>query len=127
MAVELLDGDKEITVRDCDLRGVDDGDAETTYTVKQIPNQVRKNAQKKHSKMVKGQYVIDNEAIVEELLEYALVRWTGIQHKGKDAPCESVYKQALDPIRKAALIGVAGFNRIAQDAADKEDSFRSPA
>jgi hypothetical protein len=131
MALQLLDGDTRITVKDSDLADVENGDEGTTYTVRQMPPNVTRDLSKRHTtnpinkRTGQREQVVDHMALMDDTLDYALVAWSGIQHQGKDVPCEREYKALLDVPRKVALLGLAGMNQTAPD--QKADSFRSPA
>lgn len=131
MAVQLLDDEKRIEIADSALEGVTGGDPETTYVVRQIPPAVNREIAKRHTKPTvnratgQREQIADHTAILDDMLDYALVSWSGIQLKGVDAPCTRDNKLLLDHTRKVALIGLAGLNEV--KAHDKADSFRSPA
>ncbi len=125
MAVKLLDGDGTFDVKDSELPDVTDGDPETVYTVRQIPPHVNRQISKQHSSMKRGQYVVDQIAIMDDLIEYALVGWVGILDKGVPAPLTKENKGRLDYTRKAALLQLAGLNQVTKE--NREDSFRRPA
>ncbi len=129
MALNLLDDTNRITVTDSELDDVQGGDPDTTYTVRQIPPSVNAEISRKHTKRKpnkrNGQMdtEIDQMALVDDLLDYALLAWSGIQHQGQPVPCERQFKTLLDYPRKAALISVAGLNQRAQEVRD--ESFRA--
>lgn len=130
MAVRLLDGDEHITVQDSDLPDVDGGDQETTYTVRQIPPEESRRIAHRHTKPTINrrtgtrESIVDHEAVVDDLLDAALVGWAGILHKGEPAPCTREFKLLLDFQRKSALLKVAGTNVSHEEAEEKERSFR---
>lgn len=129
MALNLLDGDRRIEVRDCDLKDVEGGDPETVYSVRQIPPSVSREYAKRHSRpVINGktgtrEQLVDNNALVDELLDYALVDWRGILLQGQPAPCTKEHKQLLDYQRKVALLSLAGSNQV--DVEQRDQSFRS--
>ncbi len=131
MPVQLLDPDKQITVKDSELEDVSDGDPETTYTVRQIPPEVNRDITKRSTshppnrRTGSRETVVDHFAVFDDLLDYALIAWSGILDRGEPAPCERAYKMRLDVARKAALLSRAGVNEVV--ALQKAHSFRGPA
>lgn len=129
MALHLLDDEQRITITDDKLDGITGGDADTTYTVRQIPPSVSRTVAKRHAtgpfNRQTGQRDLDADKLTDDLLDYALVAWSGIQHQGKSVPCEREYKLLLDYPRKAALIVLAGSNQVNRE--QQTQSFRSPA
>lgn len=129
MPVQLLGDENRITVADNQL-GIDGGDPDTTYTVRQIPPHVNRALSKKHTETPINRQTghreqnVDQLALIDDLLDYALVEWSGIQLGGVDVDCTREHKLCLDYPRKAALIGVAGLNQVTQAA--KAESFRVP-
>jgi hypothetical protein len=129
MALNLLDGDRKIEVRDCDLKDVDGGDEATVYVVRQIPPAVNREYGKRHTTQVinrksgSREPVVDSMGLVDDLLDYALIEWRGVLMKGEPAPCTRELKDLLDYPRKVALLGVAGLNQVDTEARDH--SFRS--
>lgn len=129
MALNLLDGDRRITVKDSDLKDVEGGDPDTTYTVRQIPPAVNRQMAKTHTRpVINGktgarEQQVDNIGLVDDLLDYALLEWTGILLKGAPAPCVREHKELLDYPRKVALLSLAGMNQVEADRRDQ--SFRS--
>lgn len=132
MALKLQKDDATITVKDDDL-GVPNGDAEVTYTVRTLTRE-------KYKEIIAGQTkrkpnprtramedVTDWAAVSEDLIDYALVGWTGILWEGEPAPCEREMKLRLDAARAAALLDRAGTNQLAEAVERKTQSFRAPA
>jgi len=128
MALQLLDGDRQITVKDSELADIDGGDPGTTYTVRQISPAMNRELSKKHTKYAINKHshtretVIDNIELMDDLLDHALIGWTGIQHRGEPVPCVREFKLLLDYPRKAALLTLAGLNQVAPEGRD--ESFR---
>lgn len=130
MALQLLDSEARIDVPDSELNDVQDGDPGTVYTIRQIAPQMNRQIAKTHTtqpinrRTGARETVVDHVALVDDLLDYALVGWRGILLKGVDAPCSREHKLLLDMPRKLALLAVAGLNRTAPE--DRERSFRGP-
>jgi hypothetical protein len=115
MALQLLNDTQRITVKDSELADVDGGDAETTYTLRQILPDVNAQISKKHTTHQRGtrEPNVAHVALMNDLLDYALVAWTGILADGAEAPCVRNNKLLLDVPRKTALLSIAGRNRSA--------------
>jgi len=130
MALNLLDGTKRIEVKDSDLPDVEGGDPETVYIVRQIPPDVNRQLSQKHTtrpinrRTGQRENVVDNLALVDEMVDWALVDWRGILLNSTPVPCTSEYKQLLDYNRKVGLLSIAGLNQVAQEGS-REASFRS--
>jgi len=129
MALQLLDGETEIPVQDTDLDGVTDGDPEVSYVVRQIEPSVNRAAMKKHTKPGRNgrDAVVDFDAAYDDLIDHALIRWTGFLWRGAEAPCTRENKLLLDRPRKMALLLVAGLNRSQARAEERAQSFPRPA
>lgn len=125
MPVSLLDGNTRITVKDSDLPGVENGDPSTTYTVRQILPSQSKAIAKKHTKNRANGERVDQVELIEDLLDAALVGWTGILLEGVPAECSRENKLLLDGPRRMAILSVAGLNRT--DPEVRAESFRPPA
>jgi hypothetical protein len=131
MAISLLDDSARLQVKDSDLDEVSGGDPGTVYTVRQIPPQINRELAKKHTERPinkrtgQRESVVDNVSLLDDLVDYALVDWSGILLKGEKAPCTRENKLLLDYQRKVALIGIAGLNQIAAEV--RAESFRQPA
>ena len=135
MALKLLDEDDTLTVTDSDL-GLDDGDDDTTYTVRVVSPQVVKRLRKAHTKRkpTGGQGmadVLDAEGFGEALFDYVLCGWSGVLYRGATiGPDDMVTSSAgtvkaktqLDGSRKAALLERAGANQTGAEG--RADSFR---
>lgn len=125
MSLQLLEEDKRIEVIDSALPDVTDGDPETVYTVRQIPPEVNRSLGKRHTttpinrRTGQRETVVDHEALLDDLVDYAIVSWSGILLKGEPAPCTRENKLLLDFTRKTGLLSVAGLNQV-----NREDSFR---
>lgn len=143
MAVLLREDDERITVRDCDLPGVVDGDKETTYTIRPMGEDVRKGIIRRNRHMTANprtrqmEYPPENSELAEEqaadaayeMLDYILQGWTNVLFKGsrEPIPCTADWKRkAIDPVRQAGLFQLAGVNEVAA-AEVRAASFRQPA
>jgi hypothetical protein len=121
MALGLLDEDAQIQVTDSDLPDIEGGDPGTVYTVRQIPPAVNRELAKKHTERPinkrtgQREQVVDNIALLDDMVDYALVSWEGVLLKGQPAPCSRENKLRLDYPRKVALMSVAGLNQIAAE------------
>lgn len=130
MALSLLNGGKQLTVRDDELEGVQNGDPETTYTLRQIEQSRLREVRRRHTKPVftrQGREdKVDTDAVMDDILDEVLIAWTGVLDNGEPAQLTRENKLLLDFGRKVALIGLAGSNEV-QKQAEKEQSFRRPA
>lgn len=124
MALQLLDDATPITVADTAL-GVDGGDPDVSYQVRQILPQQAKAIAKRHTHARSNGERVDQVSMLEDLIDAAVVGWTGILVKGEPAPCTREHKLLLDAPRRLALLSVAGLNRPAAEVRDA--SFRVPA
>lgn len=132
MALHLLSDSDRITVTDADL--VEDGDPGTTYTLRPVSRGLYQRVSEKHAVRFGGrrglkldEQIAFSVAINEELLDFALVEWSGILINGQPAPCDASHKTLLDGPRVQALLGKAGVNQIQLSEEAKAASFRSPA
>jgi len=133
MAVQLLDSDDRIAVKDSELTGVTDGDPETTYLIRPIAVDDHRRIVKAHTTDVVNRRThqkepqVDWAAVNDDILDFVLVDWTGIHLKGQPVACSREYKLKLDGVRRQALADVAGMNQIARAPEVRAESFREPA
>lgn len=133
MAVQLIDPDDRIPVKDSELPGVANGDPGTTYTLRPISVNDHRRLSKENTKTAinrqthMGEAVIDYEALNDDILDFVLLDWSGILLKGQPAPCIREHKLRLDGARRAALSGVAGMNQIQRAPEVRAESFRQPS
>jgi len=133
MALELLDENDRIEVKDSELEDVNDPDQDAAYTLRPISTTKQREITKRHTDHVLNRHTgrkepkVDGDKVADDLLDFALVSWSGIVHKGKSLPCEREYKLQLDAVRKSGLLIIAGLNRTEREAQAKAESFRSPA
>lgn len=132
MALLVRGEDERIEICDADLDGVEDGDAETFYTVRVLTQRVIDEIRARHTKHLvnkvthRREPVTDDRAMAEDLLDYLLVDWRGILFKAthEPVPCVKDYKaQALSGARVEALFKLAGVNEVARVEA-RAESFR---
>lgn len=135
MAVLLRDDDEQLTVKDCDLPGVVDGDTEATYTYRPMSEETRKRIVRTHTKKEPNPIthrrddVVNDEAAAYEMLDYILQGWSGVLFKKskEPIPCTAEWKRkAIDPQRQAGLFKLAGVNEVAA-AEVRAESFRKSA
>jgi hypothetical protein len=133
MALELLTDDQTFEICDTELENIQGkADPDVFYTLRPVPIALNRQTQKKHTKVTRPngirEEVFDREAFLDDLLDYALVSWTGILLNGKPAECVRDLKiRGLDWPRKLALLAVAGINRAAEANEARALSFRKPA
>jgi hypothetical protein len=131
MAISLLNATARIHVKDSDLDKVDNGDETTTYTLRQITPAINRELHNKHTtktpnkKTHQMEESTDSVALLDDMVDYAVVEWTGILDDGQPAPCTTENKRMLDTPRKIALLKVAGLNQIAAEV--RAESFRATA
>lgn len=129
MPLQLQTEDDQIVVKDTEL--VEQGDPETTYTVRFVTRETYQRVSTKHSARFGGRRGLKLQeqiefavAVNEELIDYALVSWTGVLINGQPAPCDTVHKKMLDGERAQGLLAKAGVNQIAAGEAARAASFR---
>ena len=106
-------------------------DPEVVYKVRPIPLTLNRQTRKKHTKVTRPngirEEVFDNDAFLDDLIDYAIVDWTGLTVHGEPAPCTRENKiRGLDFPRKLAILAAAGLNRPAEAAEARDHSFRGP-
>lgn len=129
MPIQLMSDDDRITVTDAELMGAS-GDAETIYTLRPLTREVYKRVAKAHTKQAPNRHSrqmeekVDMVAVHEDLLDHALVSWTGLLWNGEPAPCEREFKLRLDGLRVSSLLERAGMSQVVAAEVDRRDSFR---
>lgn len=135
MALLVRGEDERIEVCDADLDGVEDGDAETVYTVRVLTQRVIDELRAKHTKQIvnrtthRREPVTDDRAFAEDLLDYLVLDWRGIVFKAtrQPVPCTREFKiSALSGARVEALFKLAGVNET-ERADARAASFRPVA
>lgn len=130
MALELLQDGEEFTVSDDKLPNVTDGDPEVSYRLRKIDPKHHKQITKQHTKPEFQRGVgkvdkVDWASTVEDLLDYALIGWSGVLLGGKPADCTRELKlKGLDGARRNALIELATSNARAAEEV-RAESFRT--
>lgn len=130
MPVNLMKDEDRITVKDSEL--VAGGDPDTTYELRPLTREIRKEIIKRNTAMVPNGRThvmeprIDQEAVGWDLVDYALVGWTGILWHGQPAPCEREYKLKLDEPRANMILQKAGLSQVIAAEVARPESFRGP-
>ncbi|MGE0451790.1 MAG: hypothetical protein AB7Q29_19610 [Vicinamibacterales bacterium] len=133
MAIEILDGDQTVDVRETELRDIENADADVVYTIRKLDPTTHRAITKRHTKpeFVRGVgrvKEVDLDAVNDDLLDHILVGWSGVLLRGAPAPCERTLKlRGLDWQRKRALLDKAGANEIAREPERRAESFRAAA
>lgn len=128
MPVQLSHGDQRVTVTDAEI--VSGGDTDTTYTIRLITREARREIVRKHTpaRFNNGRRdEMNSEAISEDLVDYVLVAWTGILFDGQPADCSRTNKLLLDQLRLSALLERAGLSQVIAAEVAQSESFRPPA
>lgn len=131
MPLTLKTTSDTLTITDALL--VPEGAKDVTFTIRHITIEKNREVQRKYTTKVPNRRthqrddVIDWEAVTDELLDYALEDWSGIEFNGKPAPCDSEHKALLDGIRRAAILERAGMNEVQMAPEHRERSFRTTA
>jgi hypothetical protein len=133
MARQLHDDSSTFEIQETDIPGIEQADPEVTYTLRPLTTKKYRELQKQHTKLVPNKQTrqmeqkLDGEGFTDALVEYVIADWRGVYDKGEEAPCSAENKQRLDGPTKAALVNVAGLNRIESADDDREQSFRPTA
>jgi hypothetical protein len=130
MPRQLHDENATFEVKEADIPDVVNPDPDVTYTVRPLSTAKFREFQKRNTKMVPNKATrgmeqeVNGEVLSDDLIDFVLVSWSGINYRNEPAECNRANKLLLDGQVKQGLIGVAGLNRIAAAPAAKEDSFR---
>lgn len=132
MALLVRDDAEELTIRDIDLDGVEDGDPETTYHIRVVPPAKYQELQRKHTRKVvnrvthRREDVVDQDALTEDLVDYLLIGWDGVIYKRsrEPVPCTRENKlQCITGPRMLGLMKAASINEV-EAAEVRSASFR---
>ena len=131
MARQLLAEGATFDVRERDLRLEIDIDEEAVYTLRPLTTEFARATYKKHTVKVPNRRTHQMEdsvyqvGVSNDMLDAAIVGWSGVQNGGTPAPCDLPHKLLLPTVVQAALIERAqvGGGTPAQQAA----SFRESA
>lgn len=121
MPVELQNEKGTLTLHDDQLNKVEGGDPDVTYTVKQLTGEISRRIARPHDKGPSP----DAAAILDDLIDYCLIDWTGIVFDGEPVPCDRRHKLLLDAPRKQAIVQAAALNQVTR-AEVRAASFREP-
>jgi hypothetical protein len=125
-----LHTDDSFEVCETDLQGIPNADPAVFYTVRAISVQKHREIQRKHTtqkpdprtrQMVS---VTDLDAVADDVTDFILTGWRGIELHGQPAECSRENKLKLDAFVRVALEQLAGTNRTDAAQAAKESSFR---
>lgn len=134
--LRLLDDDETFEVTDEEI-GLVAGLPDVRYTLRSITKAQIEALKTKHrgtkewnKSTRQREYGDFNQAGYDaDMLDLALVDWTGITRRGKPAPCDRENRQRLDPVRQQLIVTKATMNRVEDVAAPVEDaeadSFRA--
>lgn len=132
--LQLLTERDRIVVKDADIPGVPDPDKDATYTLRPIAKEQQRAIETANTHWEvtnkRGQEkepVLDVGALTDDLLDYALLSWTGIIYEGQPLPCVREHKLKLDNVRTMGLLRVARSNPIERAPEVHAASFREPA
>lgn len=125
MPISLKNESATWWVKDSEL--IAGGDKDTEYEVRRLTLDKHREITKKHVRQAtyRNPEKRDDEALQDELFEYVLVNWRGVEVDGKPVPCEWEYMRLLDVPRRVALLDVAGMNEIAAMEDARVTSFRT--
>lgn len=127
MARQLLQEDAEFTVAETDLELDIPVDPEATYTLRPITTEYARSVYKQHTIKVPNRRThqmddqVNQVAVSNALLDYCIVRWSGVLEQGADAPCDLAHKLKLPTVVQAALVERA---QIGGTAERRAASFR---
>lgn len=131
MALQLLNETARFEVCDADLPNVEplriaNPDPEVFYTIRSLlPYEVRRISQQFTTPARRNgqQETVDMPAVLDALVDAAVVGWRGVVDGDTEVPCTTENKARLDIPRKTALMTLAGSNRSSERRAE---SFRPP-
>jgi hypothetical protein len=134
MAKQLQEAGAQFTVKDSDL--LQDGDKDTTYTLRHLTREKHREIQAEHTEKVINKRTHQREdrtdwaAVTDALVDYVIVGWAGVLYRGQPAPCDREHKMLLDAPTTDAILERAGLNAITgardEEAEIREASFRQP-
>jgi hypothetical protein len=134
MAKKIEEGDEQFTVTDAKL--VQDGDSETTYTLRRLTRAQHREIQKQNTEKVINKRThqredqVDWAGVTDDLVDFVLVGWDGVVIRGGPAPCDRHHKLLLDNPTTEAILERAGLNEVTGASADdretRDASFRQP-
>jgi hypothetical protein len=136
MAKTLKEAGAQFVVRDSEL--VQDGDKDTSYTLRTLTRDKHREIQKANTEKVINKRThqredrVDWSAVTDDLIDYVIVAWTGILIGGKPAPCDRAHKLLLDTPTVDAMLERAGLNEVTgrgdegDEGEARDASFRQP-
>lgn len=133
MARQLHAEDSTFEIAETDLPDVGQADPEVVYTLRPLTTKKYRELQKAHTKLVPNKHTrameskLDADAFTDALVDFVIADWRGIVDGGEPAACTAANKERLDGPTKAALVNVAGLNRIVTEDDAIEQSFRPTA
>lgn len=134
MAKTLRAADEEFTVTDKQL--LQDGDKDTTYTLRRLTRETHREIQRRHTVKVTNKRTHQREdqtdwaAVTDDLVDHVIVAWAGVLYGGQPAPCDRAHKMLLDAPTTDAILERAGLNEITGTGEEAQEaraaSFREP-
>jgi hypothetical protein len=128
VARALLTENETFEVCETDLEVAIATDKGVFYTLRPITIEKAREIRKRHTKRVinrtthQKDEVVDTTDVTNDLLDYALCAWRGIEDKGQAVECSLVNKLRLPPAIQSGLLDLAQSGQQTKD--DKEQSFR---
>lgn len=136
MARSLVKQDAIVEVREEELDLPCPADPDAVYSVRWIPPSENERVRAKHvpkrwDKRTHQQVEQDataeqGKAVIDDLLDYCLIGWSGVVDNGSQVPCERENKLALPRPVKISLVEFALMEGASRQERQKQ-SFREPA
>lgn len=81
---------------------------ESEFSLRTLPRELNKTLRKKHRRFETTrqgpQERFESSAYVDDVLDYAIVAWTGVRASGQDVACTREWKSRLPEVVKAEII-----------------------
>lgn len=130
MSRSLIRDDETFESTEVELIGLDFADPGVVYTLRPVSRVVTQRLRKEHGTMKPDPRTrrmvldVDEDAVEEAILHYALVGWVGIEIDGTPAPCDDEHRCLLPPIVQRAIVIRSQMGQ--RSAEETADSFREP-
>ena len=128
---KLASPEDVVEVREQDLTLSIPIDPDVVYHVRAITVEKAREIVKMHTRTEfnnrthRKEAIIDEEAVSNTMLDYAIKSWSNVVDSGVSAPCDLTHKLRLPSEVQIALIRLAQQGQVTPEA--KDASFRQPA
>lgn len=81
---------------------------DSEFELRVVGKELERSLRKKHTRVEFNRHgrneVVDTGEFVDDVIDYAIVNWSGVRHQGRELPCTKEFKIMLPEIVRAEVI-----------------------